>query len=92
MKKIILTLFLTQFCFSQKILIPMDALQKDHLKAYGSAFWVIKEQINVEWILNYRGGSFMMDYYQKIEQECRVRGVTYELIGAEETLSIYNEV
>ena len=70
----------------------MDALQKDHLKAYGSAFWVIKEQINVEWILNYRGGSFMMDYYQKIEQECRVRGVTYELIGAEETLSIYNEV
>ena len=70
----------------------MDALQKDHLKAYGSAFWVIKEQINVEWILNYRGGSFMMDYYQKIEQECRGRGVTYELIGAEETLSIYNEV
>ena len=34
----------------------MDALQKDHLKAYGAAFWIIKEQVNVEWILNYRGG------------------------------------
>ena len=70
----------------------MDEIQKDHLKAYGAAFWVIKEDINVEWILNYRGGSFMMDSYQKIEQECRLRGVTYELIGAEETLSIYNEI
>jgi|TARA_Y100000310_G_scaffold330085_1_gene401075 hypothetical protein len=70
----------------------MDQAQKDHLKAYGTAFWILNEDINVEWILNYRGGSFMTDSYPDIEQECRVRGVSYEVIGAEQTLAIYNEV
>ena len=44
----------------------MDEKQKDHLKAYGAAFWIVGEQINVEWVLNFRGGSFIVDYYQKI--------------------------
>ena len=44
----------------------MDENQKDHLKAYGAAFWIVGEQINVEWVLNFRGGSFIVDYYQKI--------------------------
>ena len=70
----------------------MDQGQKDHLKAYGTAFWVLNENVNVEWILNYRGGSFMTDSYPDIEQECRVRGVSYEVIGVEQTLAIYNEV
>ena len=51
MKTIFTTLFLLQLCFSQKILIPMDENQNDHLKAYGAAFWIIGEQINVEWVL-----------------------------------------
>ena len=70
----------------------MDQIQKDHLKAYGTAFWILNEDINVEWILNYRGGSFMIDRYPYIEQECRVRGVSYEIINTEQTLVIYNEV
>ena len=70
----------------------MDQIQKDHLKAYGTAFWILNEDINVEWILNYRGGSFMIDRYPDIEQECRVRGVSYEIINTEQTLGIYNEV
>ena len=70
----------------------MDENQKDHLKAYGAAFWIVSEKINVEWILNYRGGSFITDYYQKIEQECRLRNVSYELIDTEDMLSIYNDV
>ena len=70
----------------------MDKAQKDHLKAYGTAFWILGEQINVEWILNYRGGSFMIDTYAKVEKECRVRGVSYEIIDSEQTLAIYNEV
>ena len=69
----------------------MDQIQKDHLKAYGTAFWILNEDINVEWILNYRGGSFMTDRYPDIEQECRVRGVSYEIINTEQTLGIYNE-
>ena len=70
----------------------MDQAQKDHLKAYGTAFWILGEEINVEWILNYRGGAFLMDSYPEVAQECRVRGVTFETIGASQTLSIYNEV
>ena len=92
MKRIIASILLLQICFSQKILIPMDEKQKDHLKAYGAAFWIVGEQINVEWVLNFRGGSFIVDYYQKIEQECRLRGVSYELIKADKMLSIYNDV
>ena len=70
----------------------MDENQNDHLKAYGAAFWIIGEQINVEWVLNYRGGSFITDYYEKIEQECRLRGVSYEVVVSEKMLSIYNDV
>ena len=70
----------------------MDKAQKDHLKAYGTAFWILGEQINVEWILNYRGGSFMIDTYSQVEKECRIRGVSYEIIDSEQTLAIYNEV
>ena len=70
----------------------MDQTQKNHLKAYGTAFWTLNQSINVEWILNYRGGSFMVDSYPEVEKECRIRGISYEIIGAEETLIIYNEV
>ena len=70
----------------------MDKAQKDHLKAYGTAFWILGEEINVEWILNYRGGSFMIDSYAQVEKECRIRGVSYEIIDPEQTLTIYNEV
>ena len=66
----------------------MDDSQKNHLKAYGVAFWIIQEQINVEWILNYKGGSFMTDNLEKIQQECRVRGVTYNILTTEQTLSL----
>ncbi len=92
MKRFIILLSFIQIGLSQKILIPMDQAQKDHLKAYGTAFWILGEDINVEWILNYRGGAFLMDSYPEVAQECRVRGVTFETIGAEQTLAIYNEV
>ena len=70
----------------------MDQSQKNHLKAYGAAFWTLEQEINVEWILNYRGGSFMIDSYPEVERECRVRGISYEIIGVDKTLIIYNEV
>ena len=90
--KFFIYLFFIQLGLSQKILIPMDQTQKNHLKAYGTAFWTLNNGINVEWILNYRGGSFMVDSYPEVEKECRIRGVSYDIIGAEQTLIIYNEV
>jgi hypothetical protein len=91
MKKFIFPLLIT-FSFSQKILIPMDLTQKDHLKAYGVAYHVLTERVNVEWLLNYRGGSFLIDQFPFIVQECRIRGVTFEPINGNTVLSIYGEI
>ena len=54
--------------------------QKDHLKAYGIAFWTLENDLSVDWLLNYRGGSFLIENQTEIEKECIVRGVSYEII------------
>ena len=58
-----------------------ESEQSNHLKAYGIAYWVLQNDIEVEWLLNYRGGSFMMDNFSTIEEECIIRGVSYEIIA-----------
>src|SRR6201996_8172944 len=65
---------------ASSLLIPMDEAQKDHLKSYGVAFWVLKAGGEVDWLLNYRGGSFMTVYDKKTEDECKIRGVSYEVL------------
>lgn len=97
MKRITLKLFvlvflLSKISFAQKLLIPMDLNQSDHLKAYGIAFWTLERGINVEWLLNYRGGSFMVDYYPDIERELRIRGVSGEPINGSEAAMIYGVI
>ena len=74
------------------ILIPMDELQKDHLKSYGIAFWVLKNDQEVEWLLNYRGGNFMTKYDPKTENECKVRGVSYEVIADDKVAAILAQI
>ncbi len=79
--------------FSQtKIFIPMDLSQSDHLKAYGIAYWALTKGIEVDWLLNYRGGSFMFDAHEIAAAECRVRGVSFEQLSATQTGSILVEV
>lgn len=75
---LILGLMLTFQAKSIYLLIPMDDVQKNHLKAYGITFWVLQNDIEVKWLLNYRGGSFLMQHSSAIENECVVRGVTFE--------------
>jgi hypothetical protein len=75
-----------------KLLIPMDLKQTDHLKAYGVAFWLLEKTGEVDWLLNYRGGSFMMEYSDILATECRVRGVFFESLAAGDAASIYAEV
>ena len=87
---VILVLFNLE-SFSSYILIPMDEnIQKNHLKSYGIAYWIIQNNIKVEWLLNYRGGSFMCEFLEEIEKECIYRGVTYEIISSNETNTILN--
>ncbi len=70
----------------------MDLAQKDHLKAYGIAYWILTQDINVEWLLNYRGGSFMLDEFPAITKEARIRGVTVEPLDDQSAIGIYAEV
>ncbi len=90
--KNLLYIFIFTICTGKKLLVPMDLTQNDHLKSYGIAFFALKNNINVEWLLNYRGGSFLIDARESIITECKLRGVTFSLITAEILLSIYSEV
>lgn len=74
------------------LLLPMDEKQKNHLKAYGIAYWVLKNDIELEWLLNYRGGSFLIPHYKTIEEECKIRGVTYELVADTKAAGIRLEI
>ncbi len=74
------------------ILLPMDLKQAQHLKAYGMAYWVLKQDITVDWMLNYRGGSFSFPYTKIFEDECVVRGVSYEVIPNSKYQSIMAEI
>lgn len=84
-----LVLVLFQSLLSQKILIFMDLNQTDHLKAYGVAYWVLEQGIDVEWLLNYRGGSFLLDDYPSIERQCRLRGVAFVVLDGAQVSQIY---
>jgi len=78
--------------WANAILIPMDDRQSNHLKAYGIAYKILKDEQDVDWLLNYRGGSFMVKYTQAVETECRVRGVAFETISDARAASIKQQL
>jgi hypothetical protein len=94
LKKFILLLFLATniICAQSKILIYMDLKQTDHLRAYGITYSALTEGIKADWLLNYRGGSFMLDYSNKIATQCRVEGVAFDLLSATDAAQIYSIV
>jgi len=90
-------IFICLFAFinvskADKIFIPMDLSQKDHLKAYGVAFYALKQNMVVDWLLNYKNGSFMLDDNGEIATECRIRGVTFDKISEGSAQSIIAEI
>ena len=74
------------------LLIPMDNGQTNHLKAYGIAYWMLNNGLTLEWLLNYRGGSFLCTHDVKIEEELTIRGVKYEVITDGKANAIRNEI
>ncbi len=74
------------------ILIPMDEDQKNHLKAYGIAYWALKGELEIKWLLNYRGGSFLLPSIKTLSNECVIRGVSYETISDAQANSILNDI
>jgi len=95
-KKIFVFVFfvlITEPLVSKSILIPMDEnTQKNHLKSYGLAYWILQNDIEVDWLLNYRGGSFMFDFIEEVENECRYRGISYEIVSRDKVNTILNEI
>lgn len=92
-KKIILTILLSTSLFAQsKILIPMDFQQTEHLKAYGLTFRNLMDGNKADWLLNFRGGSFLLEYSEKIVSECLVNGIQFEQISLSQASQIYAEV
>ncbi|HET6511637.1 MAG TPA: asparagine synthetase B [Candidatus Kapabacteria bacterium] len=93
MKKVFLMLVMLLTAGSvsaqSKLFIPMDLEQSDHLKAYGITYWSLTKGVEMDWLLNYRGGSFMADYSDVLAAECRIRGVQFEEIDASSANSIY---
>ena len=96
MKKSLLSLlfiFFVNTLFASYILIPMDdESQKDHLKAYGITFLSLEKGNKVKWLLNYRGGSFLLEDMPEFRKECTIRGVTYEVISDTEALTILETI
>ena len=74
------------------LLIPMDNTQKNHLKAYGIAYWVLDKGVEIQWLLNYRGGSYLMPYNELFDNECTIRGVTSMVLTDVQASSIRQQI
>ena len=86
-------LLVTMQSFASYILIPMDSeTQDNHLKAYGITFWTLEKQVKVKWLLNYRGGSFLLPDSEEIKRECQIRGVSFEIISTSKAENILQEI
>jgi len=69
-----------------------ETTQKNHLKAYGITYWALDKQYKASWLLNYRGGSFLLPDVPEIRKECQIRGVSFEVLSDAEMQSILNDI
>ncbi len=88
----VVILFQTSWLFADRLLIYMDLDQTDHLRAYGVAYWALEQGYNVEWLLNYRGGSFMMDWSDLVARKATLLGVSYTRISDGDAVEIYRTI
>ena len=88
-----LIFFISIYSYGNYILIPMDKdSQANHLKAYGIAYWVLQNNLEVDWLLNYRGGSFLIKSVNEISSECIYRGVSFEILSNNDVNNIFNSI
>jgi len=89
---LLVLLFISLNSNAAYLLIPMDDTQKNHLKAYGIAYWVLTHDVEIYWLLNYRGGSYMFQHNKTFENECIIRGVSYQVIADVQSSAILREI
>jgi hypothetical protein len=93
-KKILIVFLLISFSAKASfILLPMDeTTQQNHLKAYGITYWCLDKKYKASWLLNYRGGSFLLPDAEEIRKECKIRGVSFEVLSDGETNTILDDI
>ncbi|MCF2518135.1 asparagine synthetase B [Dyadobacter sp. CY351] len=89
---ILILVLVSQNTLANQILIPMDHTQTNHLKAYGLAYMLLNGEIDVDWLLNYRGGGFKVAYSKSIENECKLRAVSYEVLSESASAQIVSQI
>ena len=93
LKRLILLFLFVPTLFAQsKILIKMNLSQTDHLKAYGITYNALGKGLKADWLLNYKGGSFLIDFTQQLADECRIEGVSFKLLDVIQAAEIYSVV
>lgn len=100
MRRLIRTVFILLFCITMLpgslrasyLLIPMDNSQQNHLKSYGIAYWMLSFETDIYWLLNYRGGAFMVKHSTQFENECLIRGISYEIIADAQSTKILSDL
>ncbi|QSW87736.1 MULTISPECIES: asparagine synthetase B [Flavobacterium] len=96
MRKSLVCIFILLLSFNVKasfLLLPMDeTTQQNHLKAYGITYWCLSRDYKASWLLNYRGGSFLLPDADEIRRECKIRGVSFEVLSDSEEASILNDI
>ncbi|HNR86372.1 MAG TPA: asparagine synthetase B [Taishania sp.] len=88
----IVFLFIGFHLKAAQLLVPMDDSQSNHLKAYGVAYWSLQHEVVIEWLLNYRGGSFLFPHLKSVEQELIIRGIKYEILSDGQANAIRNKI
>jgi len=89
---LIINVMLVGNLYAAHILIPMDETQSNHLKAYGVAYWVLEREVEISWLLNYKGGSYLIPYHEMFERECKLRNVSYQVIADVQAEAILAEI
>ncbi|TKT87312.1 asparagine synthetase B [Dyadobacter frigoris] len=87
-----LLVLLSPACLANFLLIPMDKTQTNHLKAYGLAYAILKDDVELDWLLNYRGGSFMVQYSKAIERECKLRAISFDVLSDASEAQIISQI
>ena len=94
-KLLIITAFLliSKITWASFIYVPMNHdNQKNHLKAYGIVYYALKSNLKAKWLLNYDGGAFLIENNEAVEKECKVRGVSYQIISDAKAAIILEEI
>ncbi|WP_298369065.1 asparagine synthetase B [uncultured Lutibacter sp.] len=90
---LILVLLFSHSIYASFVLIPMDDVtQTNHLKAYGITYWSLNNGNKAKWLLNYKGGSFLLEDNEATRNECKIRGVYFEVISNTEAANILQDI